>query len=52
MKKISELNFGFNNAGNYRHRENKMLFNEIFVKSKFLDEVLKSNTYFIIGIIG
>jgi len=49
MKKICELALGFNDAENYRKRENKNLFNQIFVKNFFLDELLHSSKYFLIG---
>ena len=49
MKKISELDLGFNNAENYRKKENKNLFNQIFVKNYFLDDLLKPSKYFLIG---
>jgi len=38
MKKINELDLGFNDAENYLKRENKTLFNSIFVKNYFLDK--------------
>ena len=49
MKNICDLNLGFNDAENYRKRENKHLFNQIFVKNYFLDELLNTNRYFLIG---
>ena len=49
MKRVQELNLGFNDAENYKRRENKKLFSEIFVKNKYLDELLKPSTYFLIG---
>src|SRR3972149_6828848 len=49
MKPIRELNLGFGDAENYRRRENKDLFNTIFVKNDFLDKLLDSSSYFLIG---
>jgi len=46
MKLVHELNLGFNDAINYQRRENKQLFNEIFVKNHFLDDLLKPNIFF------
>jgi Cdc6-like AAA superfamily ATPase len=49
MKTIGELNLGFSDAQNYTQRANKDLFNNIFVKNKFLDRLLYPSTYFLIG---
>ena len=49
MKRIEDLNFGFNDAENYKRRENKDLFNSIFVRNKFLDRLLLPCNYFLIG---
>jgi polynucleotide 5'-kinase involved in rRNA processing len=49
MKKINELCLGFSDAENYMRRENKELFNKIFVKNCFLDHLLLPSTYFLIG---
>lgn len=49
MEKICDLNLGFNDAENYRKRENKDLFNQIFVKNYYLDDLLNSSRYFLIG---
>ena len=35
MKTISELNLGFIDAENYSKRNNKKMFNDIFVKNAF-----------------
>ena len=40
MKAIKELNLGFNDAENYRKKENKVLFNDIFIKDDNLDKLL------------
>ena len=39
MKSIQDLEFGFADAVNYRKRENKELFNKIFVKGEYLDKL-------------
>ena len=49
MKSILDLEFGFADAVNYRKRENKELFNKIFVKGEYLDKLCSPNTYFLIG---
>jgi len=49
MKPVNELNLGFNDAENYQRRENKQLFNDIFVKNSFLDDLLQPNVFFLIG---
>lgn len=49
MKRASALILGFNDAENYHRRENKQLFNKIFIKNIFLDEILQPSTFFIIG---
>jgi hypothetical protein len=49
MKPINELKLGFSDAENYQRRENKDLFNDIFVKNEFLDQLLENSTFFLIG---
>ena len=49
MKPVPELNLGFNDAENYQRRENKQLFNDIFVKNYYLDDLLQPNIFFLIG---
>ena len=49
MKSIVDLNLGFGDAENYKQKENKELFNEIFVRNKYLDELLMPSKYFLIG---
>jgi hypothetical protein len=46
---INELNLGFNDAINYRRRENKNAFNQLFIKNEKLDELMDLSTYFLIG---
>jgi archaellum biogenesis ATPase FlaH len=49
MKKISELKFGFPDAENYKRREHKELFNKIFYRNSFLEELCKPEISFLIG---
>lgn len=49
MKKVTELRLGFSDAEDYRRRENRDLFNAIFVKNIFLDNLMKPSTFFLIG---
>lgn len=49
MKLIPDLELGFRDAENYQRRENKELFNAIFVRNAFLDDLLKPQTFFLIG---
>ena len=46
MLPISELNFGFSDAENYKNKEYKDLFNHIFVRTAELDKLCKSNVFF------
>ena len=49
MKKIKDLNLGFSDAQNYMQRENKKFLENVFVKNSYLDDLLKSNIYYLIG---
>lgn len=49
MKNIGELYLGFSDAQNYSQRKNKEAFNEIFVRNYYLDELIKQNSFFLIG---
>jgi hypothetical protein len=49
MLSIPQLNFGFNDAENYRRKENKELLNEIFVRTEDLDRICGNNVFFLIG---
>lgn len=49
MISVPELKLGFNDAENYQRRENKELFNKIFVKNIFLDQLLDPSKFFLIG---
>ena len=50
MKKISELDFGYGDAANYLHsRSYKQMFSHIFVRDRKLDNLMREDTYFLIG---
>lgn len=49
MKKITELNLGSNDAEDYKRKEMKELFNDIFLRDHNLDHLLQSNVFFVIG---
>ncbi len=49
MKKINELVFGFSDAENYKRRENKDLFNQVFLQNSYLDKIIDSSTTFLVG---
>lgn len=49
MKPIEKLYLGFNDAVNYQKRENRMRFNDLFVRTEDLENVLNRSIYFIIG---
>lgn len=49
MISIPDLKLGFRDAENYQRRENKQLFNTIFIKNRFLDELLSPNSFFLLG---
>lgn len=49
MKAIQELVFGFSDAENYRRRENKELFNRIFLRTDAIVQLQKPHTYFLVG---
>jgi len=49
MKPIPEINLGFNDAENYKRKENKELFNKIFVHNIFFDYLLETSKFFLIG---
>lgn len=49
MKSINELSFGFPDAENYKRKENKELFNKIFIKDDYLEKILEPSISFLIG---
>lgn len=49
MLPIQDLSLGFNDAENYKRRENKDLFNKIFLKNEYLERLCKEEISFLIG---
>lgn len=49
MKNIADLNLGFNDAENYRRRESKDLFTQVFIRTQALENLCERNVYFLIG---
>jgi len=49
MKTVDQIYLGFSDAQNYSQRQNKAAFNDIFVRNYFLEDLLNSNVYFLIG---
>ncbi|WP_198263771.1 hypothetical protein [sulfur-oxidizing endosymbiont of Gigantopelta aegis] len=49
MKKINELVFGFSDAENYKRRENKNLFNQVFLRNSYLENIIDPSTTFLVG---
>jgi len=49
MKPLKDLNLGFNDAENYKRKDEKELFNRVFLKTDALDKLRKSSTFFLLG---
>jgi hypothetical protein len=49
MKPISEITFGFSDAENYRRRENKDLFEKIFLRNETIKKLTGRNVFFLLG---
>lgn len=49
MLKIKDLNMGFNDAENYKRREDKAFLNKVFLIDDNLSRLLSSSKYFLIG---
>jgi len=49
MKSLDQLRFGFSDAENYKRRENRDLFNQIFLRTEELDEICGKNIFFLVG---
>lgn len=49
MKNFIDLNLGFNDAKNYRERNNKEMLKKFFYKDDQLTHLLKPSTYFLLG---
>lgn len=49
MKPVAELDFGFRDAENYKRRENKEVFNNLFLRTHSLEKLCDPGTFFLIG---
>lgn len=49
MKSIPELDLGYRDAENYKRRENKELFNHLFLRTPSLDKLCDPSTFFLVG---
>ena len=49
MRPLTALTFGFSDAENYKRRENRQLFEKIFLKTEDLDALCRPNVFFLIG---
>ncbi len=50
MKKLNEIDFGYNDAANYKNnRRYKNMFSSTFVKDEKLERLMRDDTYFLIG---
>ena len=49
MKYVKDLEFGFRDAENYKRKENKELFNNIFVRDISLKKLCEKNVFFLMG---
>lgn len=49
MKSLKELNLGFNDAENYKRKDEKELFNRVFLRTEALEKLKQSSTFFLLG---
>lgn len=49
MKPVAHIKFGFSDAENYRRRENKDLFNQIFLRTDAIAQLEQPNIFFLVG---
>ncbi|MDD5568173.1 MAG: funZ protein [Candidatus Omnitrophica bacterium] len=49
MQIIPNLNFGFKDAENYKRKENRELFNKIFLRTDAIDKLCQNNIFFLLG---
>lgn len=49
MLPVPDLNFGFNDAENYKRKEHKDLFNKIFLRNESLERLCQNEICFLIG---
>lgn len=45
MLSVKDLQLGYSDALNYTQRQNKNMFNEVFVRNTFLDELTKQSSF-------
>jgi len=46
---VPQLNLGYRDAVNYKQRENKQIFNKIFLQTSDLKKLLEPTTFFVVG---
>ena len=49
MKPLKEIVFGFSDAENYRRRENKNFFDQIFLRTEAVEKLALPNIFFLVG---
>ena len=49
MLTIKQLALGFNDAENYKRRENREIFEKLFLRTESLDQLIDPWTFFLIG---
>lgn len=49
MKAIPDLALGFPDAENYKRRENRDLFNQVFIRNRYLDRLCEPAVSFLVG---
>ncbi len=50
MLKLSEIDFGYNDATSYRNNaKSRKMFAAVFVKDAKFDRIMRSDTYYLIG---
>lgn len=49
MLSVSDLELGFNDAENYKRKENKDLFSRIFLRNEALEKLCRDEISFLIG---
>jgi hypothetical protein len=49
LKSVLDLELGFNDAENYKRRENKQFLNEVFVRNEYLEKLCSPAVSFLVG---
>jgi hypothetical protein len=49
MMEVPKLHVGYRDAENYKRRENKELFNRIFIRTDALERLCEQSTFFLVG---